>query len=63
MNKRGKLKIFLISLLVLLLIFAVFAAVYHEYVYLPDSDHSLIQNPIGHLKYFVKLFEYCKKYF
>lgn len=38
-------------------------AVYHEYVYLPDSDHSLIHNPIGHLKYFVKLFEYCKKYF
>ena len=30
---------------------------------LPDSDHSLLQNPIKHLKYYQKIIEYCKEYF
>ena len=30
---------------------------------LENSDHSLLQNPIKHLKFYKVLFDYCKKYF
>ncbi len=35
----------------------------YDYIYLKDSDHMLIQNPIGHLSYYKTLIEYCKRYF
>lgn len=35
----------------------------YDYIYLKDSDHMLIQNPILHLKYLHTLIKYCKKYF
>ena len=38
-------------------------AIPHDYVYLKDSDHSLIQNPIQHLEYFKRLLNYCQTYF
>lgn len=38
-------------------------SVKHDYIYMKDSNHSLIQNPIGRLRYFRKLIEYCKEYF
>ena len=34
-----------------------------EYVYLKDSDHSLIQNPIRHLAYFKAFLKYSQTYF
>ena len=34
----------------------------HDFILLPDSDHSLLQNPVGHLKYYLLLLEYCKTY-
>lgn len=37
--------------------------VVHEYVYLENSDHSLIQNPIKHLKFYGLMLRYCDKYF
>ena len=30
---------------------------------LENSDHSLLQNPIKHLKFYKVLFDYCEKYF
>ena len=30
---------------------------------LENSDHSLLQNPIKHLKFYKMLFDYCEKYF
>lgn len=30
---------------------------------LDNSDHSLLQNPIKHLKFYGMLFDYCEKYF
>ena len=30
---------------------------------LENSDHSLLQNPIKHLKFYGMLFDYCEKYF
>ena len=30
---------------------------------LENSDHSLLQNPIKHLKFYGMLFEYCERYF
>ena len=30
---------------------------------LENSDHSLLQNSIKHLKFYGMLFEYCKRYF
>ena len=38
-------------------------AVPYDYIHLKDSDHSLLQNPIKHLKFYGMLFEYCKRYF
>ena len=35
----------------------------HEYVYLENSDHLLLQNPIKHLSYYRLLIEYCDIYF
>ena len=35
----------------------------HEFVYLKDSDHSLLQNPFGHLSYYKLLIKYCNLYF
>lgn len=35
----------------------------YEYVFLKNSDHSLIQNPIKHLGYYKLMLEYCGKYF
>ena len=35
----------------------------YDYIYLEDSDHMLIQNPIKHLNYMKTLLNYCKKYF
>lgn len=34
----------------------------HDFILLPDSDHSLLQNPLGHLKYYLLLLEYCETY-
>lgn len=34
----------------------------YEYVFLKNSDHSLIQNPIKHLGYYKLMLEYCEKY-
>ncbi len=38
-------------------------SVTHKYLYLEDSDHMLIHNPIGHLGYYGDLIEYCHIYF
>lgn len=38
-------------------------SVAYDYIYLGNSDHSLIQNPLKHAKYLKKLLEYCKRYF
>lgn len=38
-------------------------AVPYDYVRLENSDHSLLQNPIKHAKFYGMLFEYCEKYF
>ncbi len=35
----------------------------HDYIYLKNSDHSLLQNPIRHARFYGMLFEYCKQYF
>lgn len=35
----------------------------YDYIYLKDSDHMLIQNPIKHLEYLYTFLKYCKKYF
>lgn len=35
----------------------------YDCVYLEDSDHSLMQNPVGHLKYYKTLLDYCKTHF
>ena len=35
----------------------------YDYVHLKNSDHSLLQNPIKHLKFYKMLFDYCEKYF
>ncbi|MBQ9070829.1 MAG: alpha/beta hydrolase [Clostridia bacterium] len=35
----------------------------YEYVYLENSDHSLLQNPIKHLGYYKIMLGYCEKYF
>ncbi len=34
----------------------------YDYIPLKDSDHSLLQNPIKHLKFYGLLFEYCERY-
>ncbi|MBE6699370.1 MAG: alpha/beta hydrolase [Ruminococcaceae bacterium] len=38
-------------------------AVPYDYVYLKNSDHSLLQNPIQHARYYKTLLEYCRKFF
>ena len=38
-------------------------AVENEFVYLKNSDHSLIHNPIKHLKFYGLILDYCEKYF
>lgn len=38
-------------------------AVTYDYVHLKDSDHSLLQNPIKHAKFYGMLFHYCERYF
>ena len=38
-------------------------AVPYDYIHLKDSDHSLLQNPIQHAKFYGMLFEYCENYF
>ena len=35
----------------------------HDSVILPNSDHSLLQNPLGHLRYYLLLVSYCGRYF
>ena len=35
----------------------------YDYIYFPDSDHSLISNPIKRIKYNLTLIDYCEKYF
>ena len=35
----------------------------HDYIRLENSDHSLLQNPIKHVKFYGLLFAYCEKYF
>lgn len=39
------------------------SAVSYDYVYLKDSDHSLLQNPVLHLSYYGLLLDYCHTYF
>ena len=38
-------------------------SVKYDYVYLPNSDHSLIQNPFKHVTYYRLLLGYCAEYF
>ena len=35
----------------------------YDYIHLENSDHSLLQNPIGHLSYYLTLLDYCEEYF
>ena len=35
----------------------------YDYIHLENSDHSLLQNPIKHAKYYGMLFDYCEQYF
>lgn len=35
----------------------------YEFIFLEDSDHMLIQNPIKHLGYLSTLLKFCNKYF
>ena len=35
----------------------------YDFIFLPISDHSLLQNPLGHLRYYLLLLEYCETYF
>ncbi len=35
----------------------------YHYIHLEDSDHSLLQNPFKHIKFYGMLFEYCEMYF
>ncbi len=35
----------------------------YDYVYLKRSDHSLLQNPFGHLSYYKLLLKYARAYF
>lgn len=35
----------------------------YDYIHLKNSDHSLLQNPIQHAKFYGMLFEYCEKFF
>ena len=35
----------------------------YDFMRLPSSDHSLLQNPIKHLKYYLLLLDYCDTYF
>ena len=37
--------------------------VFYDYLPLKNSDHSLLQNPIKHAKFYSLLFEYCERYF
>ena len=34
----------------------------YDYINLPDSDHSLLQNPKMHLDYYLLLIDYCDEY-
>ena len=34
----------------------------HDFTYLPSSDHSLLQNPIKHLQYYLMLIDYADRY-
>lgn len=38
-------------------------SVRHDYVYMNRSSHALIENPIGRLRYYKMLIDYCKEYF
>jgi acetyl esterase/lipase len=38
-------------------------AIPYDYIHLKDSDHSLLQNPIQHAKFYGVLFDYCERYF
>lgn len=38
-------------------------AILYDYLHLKDSDHSLLQNPIQHIKFYGMLFDYCERYF
>ena len=38
------------------------SAIPYDYIYLKDSDHSLLQNPIQHAKFYGMLFDYCERY-
>ena len=38
-------------------------SVLHDYVYLKNSDHSLMQNPLKHFTYYGTLLDYCERYF
>lgn len=35
----------------------------YDYVYLKNSDHTLIQNPLKHITYYRLLLSYCEEYF
>ena len=35
----------------------------YDYIHLKDSDHSLLQNPIKHVRFYGMLFEYCEMFF
>lgn len=35
----------------------------YDFIFLPGSDHSLLQNPLEHLRYYLLLLEYCETYF
>ena len=34
----------------------------YDYIHLKDSDHSLLQNPLRHIRFYGMLFEYCGMY-
>ena len=34
----------------------------YEYIFMPNSDHSLLQNIFKHLRYMFRLSDYCEKY-
>lgn len=38
-------------------------AIPYDYIYLKNSDHSLLQNPIQHVKFYGLLFDYCEHFF
>ena len=35
----------------------------YDYIHLENSDHSLLQNPIKHAKYYGMIWDYCERYF